>query len=166
MNTKKIAFMGIATALIFVATQIRIPVPVTQGYVNLGDGVILICSFLAGPWAIIPAAVGSALSDLIGGYTAYIIPTLIIKGLLAWISYVILNIGKPQRPTFVRRLLAFIPAEIFMAGGYLLFEALPFMYGLKAALLSFPFNLVQAAVAVVIAMSVTSAKTVRYRLIK
>lgn len=161
MNSKKVAFLGIAIALVFVATQIKIPVPITQGYVNLGDGVILICSYLAGPFAAIPGAVGSALADLTAGYSQYALPTFIIKGLVALVSSLILKTSAAE-PSFIKKLLAFIAAELFMAGGYLAFESLPFMYGFKAAILSFPFNLIQGACAVIIGMAVTSPKTIKF----
>ena len=41
----RIAVAGVMAALIFVATQIRIPIP-TGGYLNLGDVMINICSFV------------------------------------------------------------------------------------------------------------------------
>ena len=77
---RKVAICGLMAAFVFVATQIRIPTAI--GYINLGDPVILISSFILGPIAFFPAAIGSALSDLIAGYAQYIIPTFLIKGLM------------------------------------------------------------------------------------
>ena len=72
---RKVAICGLMAAFVFVATQIRIPTAI--GYINLGDPVILISSFILGPIAFFPAAIGSALSDLLAGYAQYIIPTFI-----------------------------------------------------------------------------------------
>ena len=66
-NRKKtlrlIAFCGITAAFVFLGTQLRIPTAI--GYINLGDAVILIASYIIGPAAFFPAAIGSAISDVI-----------------------------------------------------------------------------------------------------
>ena len=78
---KKLTFSGVMAALTFIATYfIKIPNPI--GYIHLGDGVILAGATLLGPAAILPAAFGSALADLLGGYSVYIIPTFLVKGLM------------------------------------------------------------------------------------
>ena len=64
-----IAVCGIMAAFVFLGTQLRIPTSI--GYMNLGDGVIMTASYILGPAAFFPAAVGSALSDLIAGYPVY-----------------------------------------------------------------------------------------------
>ena len=46
---RKVAICGLLAAFVFVATQIRIPTAI--GYINLGDPVILISSFILGPIA-------------------------------------------------------------------------------------------------------------------
>ena len=67
-NRKKtlrlIAFCGITAAFVFLGTQLRIPTAI--GYINLGDAVILIASYIIGPAAFFPAAIGSVLSSAIG----------------------------------------------------------------------------------------------------
>ena len=79
-----LALGGMMASLVFVATYFfKLPVSITQGYIHLGDGFILLGASLLG-WASIPAAaIGSALADLLGGYTLYILPTFVIKGLVA-----------------------------------------------------------------------------------
>ena len=43
MSTKKLCAMGLLVALTCVATMIiQIPIPATQGYVNIGDSIVLI----------------------------------------------------------------------------------------------------------------------------
>lgn len=149
MNTKRIALAGVFTALVFVMTfLIRIPIPATEGYVNLGDAVILTASFLLGPFAAIPAAIGSALADLMGGYAHYIIPTAVIKGAMGGVAGLILK----KQKTTSRRIIAFVLAEVIMVGGYFAFEAMPFMYGPSAALLSVPFNAIQGLAGILVAL--------------
>ena len=90
-SLKVIALCGVFAALVFIGTELKIPTAI--GYMNLGDGVILIASYFIGPAAFFPAAIGSALGDLIAGYPVYIAPT--FAGILA---------------------------ELIMVGGYFAFE--------------------------------------------
>ena len=72
LNVQKLTLCGVMAALVFVMTYFpKIPVPVTGGYVHLGDGAIFLSVLLLGPLGIPAAAVGSMLSDLIGGYMVY-----------------------------------------------------------------------------------------------
>lgn len=135
----RLALSGIFAAAILIFTQIRFPTGI--GYVNLGDGFILGASFLLGPWAFFPAAIGSALADLMAGYPVYIPATFIIKGLMGLIAGLLLR-GKSVN--LFRRIAACAIAELIMVVGYFSFEALPFMYGPAAAAGSLIPNLVQA----------------------
>ena len=153
---RKVAICGLMAAFVFVATQIRIPTAI--GYINLGDGVILISSFILGPIAFFPAAIGSALSDLIAGYAQYIIPTFLIKGLMGYVAGVSL---RKVKVTVVKKVIIGIIAEIIMIAGYFIFEALPFMYGWQAAAGSLFFNMIQGIAAVVIFVPVTSIPAVK-----
>ena len=48
-NIRKLVLAALLAALTAVATMIiRIPTP-TQGYIHLGDGMVLICGILLGP---------------------------------------------------------------------------------------------------------------------
>ena len=50
MSTKKLCAMGLLVALTCVATMIiQIPIPATQGYVNIGDSIDLISAIFFGP---------------------------------------------------------------------------------------------------------------------
>ena len=147
---KKLALCGLLAAFVFVGTQIRVPTAI--GYINLGDAVILIGSFILGPIAFFPAAIGSALSDLLAGYPQYIIPTFIIKGLMGLTAGVLL---RKSEATAVRKILTGVIAEIIMVAGYFVFESLPFMYGVEAAAGSLFFNMIQGIAAIVIFVPVT-----------
>ena len=56
-NLKTIAYAGVLAALVFVGTELHIPTAI--GYINLGDLVILLSSYILGPLALLPAAIGS-----------------------------------------------------------------------------------------------------------
>jgi len=160
-NLRKIAFAGVAAAFIFIGTQIRVPTAI--GYINLGDAVILISSFILGPLALLPAAIGSALSDLLAGYAQYIIPTFLIKGLMGFVAGVLLN---KSGVTVLRKLITGIIAEVIMVAGYFVFESLPFMYGPEAAAGSLVFNLIQGVAAIVIFIPVTSIPAIKKQSLK
>lgn len=147
-----IAECGILAALVFIGTELRIPTAL--GFINLGDGVILIASYFLGPAAFFPAAIGSALGDLIAGYPVYIAPTFIIKGLMGLVAALIMSrsTGKNGLSILVRASAGLI-AEMIMVGGYFAFESV--MYGVEAALGSVAFNLIQGAVAIVLAIPLT-----------
>lgn len=152
------ALCGVFAALVFIGTQIRIPTAI--GYINLGDGVILIASYFIGPAAFFPGAIGSALSDLIAGYPMYIAPTFLIKGLMGLAAALIMTGAHGKKaPGFVIRLAAFLGAELIMVGGYFIFESL--YYDIAAAAGSVVFNLIQAGAAIVIAIPLTYAINIR-----
>ena len=148
---RKIAICGVFAAFVFIGTQLRIPTAI--GYINLGDAVILIGSFVLGPVAFFPSAIGSALADLIAGYPQYIAPTFIIKGLMGLISGILFIKGDVSVP---RKIITGLIAELIMAGGYFVFESLPFMYGVEAALGSVLFNAIQGVAAIIILVPVTA----------
>lgn len=139
-QTLKLAFGGMMAALVFVATYFfKLPVSITQGYIHLGDGFILLGASLLG-WASVPAAaIGSALADLLGGYTLYILPTFVIKGLVAAVAVGALRAKRPYWLTVA--LLA--AAELLMVAGYFVTEWLLLGYGLAAAAGAVVPNLVQ-----------------------
>lgn len=113
LNVQKLTLCGVMAALVFVMTYFpKIPVPVTGGYVHLGDGAIFLSVLLLGPLGIPAAAVGSMLSDLIGGYMVYVLPTFLIKGLVALVAWKLCRKDQP-----LLALLSFLLAEAVMVLG-------------------------------------------------
>lgn len=136
----KITSIAVTAALVFVITWlIRLPVPVSAGaYLNFGDVVIYIAAFiLGGPMGAIAAGVGSLLADLAGGAAVYALPTLIIKGAMAFLVGAIMA----KRRKFGFFVLSCILAGAIMVAGYFVFEYL--MFGFAYAASALPFNLVQ-----------------------
>lgn len=150
-NLKRIAIGGIFAAFVFIGTELHIPTAI--GFMNLGDAVILLAAYLIGPAAILPAAIGSALGDLLAGYPVYIIPTFIIKGVMALVAALIFGNRSGKKPAFLKRLTAGLAAEAVMIAGYFVFEA--FLYGALTASGSILFNLIQAAAALIVAIPLT-----------
>ncbi len=150
-NLKKIAVGGIIAAFVFLGTILHIPTAV--GFINLGDAVIFLAVFLLGPAAALPAAIGSALGDLLAGYPVYIVPTFIIKGLMALIIALVLGKRSGKKPSFIKRFTASIAAEALMIAGYFAFEMI--LYGAALAVGSILFNLIQAVAAMFVAIPLT-----------
>lgn len=143
-QTKKITYSALMMALVFVLTFIvRIPLP--TGYIHLGDAAVLLSAYILGPWAgLLAAGLGSAGADYFGGYAAYMVPTFIAKGSMAFIFGYFIK----RYPT--RNILFFaFPAIIDMALIY--FAAEVIMYGsLVSPLVNVPFSILQGTVGIVI----------------
>ena len=152
MNNKTFRYVMAAlfAALTCVATYfIHIPVPMLNGYANLGDAVILLSAFLFPSMpTLIASGVGAAVADAISGYGIYIPATFVIK---AGVFAIAMLIGKRGG---WRRVLATVAAELFMVLGYLVFEMWIVDIG-AGAVASIPGNLVQAGVSAVVALVVT-----------
>ena len=146
LSVKKLTMAGVMAALVFVMTYVpKVPVPVTGGYVHLGDGAIFLSVLLLGPLGVPAAAIGSGLSDILGGYMVYALPTILIKGLVALIAWKIWKEG-----SWVRAVIAFVLAEIAMVAGYFAFECA--MYGAAAAWAAVGPNCIQGIAGVVLGM--------------
>ena len=142
-----LAYGGMLAALVFVATYFfQLPVSITQGYIHLGDGFILLGASLLG-WAAVPAAaIGSMLADLLAGYTIYCLPTFLIKGAVAAVAVLAVRGRKPYWLT----VLLLVAAELVMVAGYFVVEWLFLGYGLAAATGAVVPNLVQGLSGVII----------------
>ena len=141
-KVKQLAIGGLLSALVLLATYlIKLPVPVTNGYVHLGDGVIFLSAMLMGNFAALIAGVGSALADLLGGYFHYIAPTFVIKAVMGLMAAKLTRSGSQLRNFFV-----FCGAELFMVAGYFVFEG--FFYNWAAAAGGIAPNLLQGAAGV------------------
>ena len=146
INVKQLTLCGVLAALVFVLTYFpKVPVPVTGGYVHLGDGAIFLAVLLLGPLGIPAAAIGSGLADLIGGYMLYVIPTVIIKGLVALVGWKLYKKG-----SWVSAVVAFVLAEAVMVLGYFVFEC--FTSGAPAAAAAILPNVVQGVAGVVLGL--------------
>ena len=70
MKTRKITMSALFTAMVCVATLfIHLPVPMTGGYVHIGDALIyLAATMMPMPYGMAAAALGAGLADAMGGY--------------------------------------------------------------------------------------------------
>ena len=143
-TTQELVFTALMTALVFVATYLpHIPIPL--GYAHLGDAVIFLLALLAPRRAMLVAAcIGSAFADLLGGFAIWIVPTLIIKFVMAEIVY---RIGR-RGPAIAPRaciIAALLLSSLWMAAAYTLAGAVLYA-SLPAALASTPGLLMEGLV--------------------
>ncbi|HPF88857.1 MAG TPA: ECF transporter S component [Candidatus Limiplasma sp.] len=135
LTTKTIALAGMLAALIFLATWL-FKVPVASGYIHLGDGFILIAASMLGWPAVLAAALGSALADLLAGYSIYMLPTFLIKGAMAAVA-----VWGCTRQTQPVKMLYMLLAEAVMVVGYFFTDFL--LYNWAAATGGLIGNLLQ-----------------------
>ncbi len=140
-DTRKITLAGILIALVTVMTVlIHIPIPGSQGYVNLGDAVLIFSGLFFGPlMGGLTGGIGSALADLLLGYTAYVPVTLIVKGLEGALAGLLMRTHLKKYPLVIA-----LMCGLWMVLGYYLAEI--FLYGPVAALAAVPANLGQGLV--------------------
>ena len=84
-DTQKLALTSLMTALILAATiAIRIPIPLTQGYIHLGDAMVYFgVIVLRRRNGSIAAGLGSSLADVLGGFAVWAPWSLVIKSGMA-----------------------------------------------------------------------------------
>ena len=149
-NLKKLILAALFAALSCVATMsIRIPTPGTSGYIHPGDAIVILSGVILGPvWGFLAGGIGSALSDLIGGYFIYVPITFVIKGLVALAAGLLYQkISKNQKSRYIAVILGGVADIILVAGGYFVCEF--FIYGAGAAA-SIPANIIQGVGGLVI----------------
>lgn len=138
-KTHQLVLFAMFASLTTVMTLLfRIPIPSAQGYVNIGDTILLLAALIMGPaagfWA---GAIGSALADLMAGYAIYMPFTFFVKGLEGFIA------GTLYNKTGKISIAVFLPA-LWMTTGYFLTDW--FLYGLAAASVATPINLLQGII--------------------
>lgn len=151
MKTKNTVLCAMLAALVCVATMvIRLPSPF-HGYINLGDGIVLLCGWLLPPiYGFLAAGVGSALADVFSGYGLYAPVTFMLKGGMALIVYGISRAMSRNPRPLASKMIGATAAELTMVGGYLVFES--FLYGFVPSLANVPANAIQGLVGLIAAM--------------
>ena len=151
-HLQKAVLAALFAALTFVATAF-ITVPLPLGYVNLGDAFVLLGGLLLGPvYGALAGGIGAMLGDLMLGFAQYAPGTLLIKAVMALIAagFGAWSAKYGKVAAFGLRAVGGALAEGGMVGGYLLFETV--LYGFAGAAVSVPFNALQGAVGLALAL--------------
>jgi Predicted membrane protein len=151
-SLRRLIVDGLMIAIVFLATYFT-KIPVIQGYINVGDAVIIVAAILFGKKnALLAGAIGSALSDFALGYMIYIPATFIIKGFEGFLMGLIIEkIGKKP----VTQIIAVIIGMAVMVLGYFVAESsilslIDSELGLTQAIASLPYNIIQGVVSAVL----------------
>lgn len=166
-DIKRIVTAALLAAMTCIATMIiKIPTP-TLGYIHLGDGFVLLCGIVLGPWGgALAAGIGSMFSDIFSGYAAWAPATLLIKALTAGIAGFLFHRLKRRKKTAASRyafmIAGGIVGETIMVLGYFLYEAgiaafgsgsfnqAAIAAGVVSSAAGIPFNIVQGAAGILI----------------
>ena len=138
-NSLSLSMIGIFGAFTCVVTMvIAFPIPATNGFINIGDAVVMITGLMFGPIiGGIAGGIGSSLADLFLGYAIYAPATLVIKGLEGFFVGLIANPKKNHKWNY-RDFVAVIVGGFIMIIGYFLYEVM--IFGLPSALYEFILN--------------------------
>jgi uncharacterized membrane protein len=141
---KQLVLVGVTAAFATLAflgtTVIRIPIPASGGYFNLGDTFVMAAALLYGPLVGgLVGAIGPAMADALG-FPQFILATAVVKGVEGILIGLI--VGSRRRPW--RAVIALAAGVLVLVGGYYLFEA--YLYPLLALRIPF-FGVTDAAAA-------------------
>ena len=151
MTAKKLCIMGLLIALTCVATMvIKVPITATGGYINIGDGMVLICAVFFGPeYGLIAGGIGSALGDLLGGYFNWALATVIIKGIEGFAVAKIAGTSDKGNFLNIRKISACVIGLVWMVAGYFVAD---YIIGgsIAASLAGISANAIQAVFAFIV----------------
>ncbi|MCI5481280.1 MAG: ECF transporter S component [Lachnospiraceae bacterium] len=153
-SMKQLTKTAMMAAIIFVCTfTFKIPNVITGGYTHLGDCCIFIGVMVLGrKHGTAAAAVGAALSDLLGGFFVWVVPTFIIKGIMAFVMGTIVEKVLPERKG--NWLIGAVVGGICQIIGYTAVKVV--MLGTAAALATTPTITAQTTIGIIIAAVVIS----------
>ena len=146
IRTNNLVFTSLMACLVLLGTLLfRIPVPMTQGYVHLGDAMIYIGVLLLGKkYGAVAAALGSSLGDVLGGFAFWAPWSFIIKFAMAFLAGSLIE----KRS----KVFSLIAGGLVMCAGYLIAERI--MYGSWAlAAVGLPWNIGQFAVGIAVSLA-------------
>lgn len=150
MTTKELCVQGLLVALVTVCTMVfQIPVSATNGYVHLGDSMILLVAvFFGARYGAVAGGVGAALADLLSGYAHWAPFTFIIKAVMGWLIGKIANF-RGEKFFTPRMVIASVVGIAWMVFGYYIGSGI-LQSSFAVALTSIPENLFQGGIGMVI----------------
>ncbi|CAM3122386.1 ECF transporter S component [Leuconostoc rapi] len=146
-NTKQMTILAVIIALNVVLSYIvRIPVPATNGFVNLVEAGIFIAAILGGArQGMIVGGLSGLLLDLLAGYPQWMFFSLVIHG----IEGLVVGYFGYQKKT-ISQIIGLILGSLIMIIGYLLAGA--FLYNWTAGIASIIGNVAQSVMGLVVAL--------------
>ena len=177
-KTDNLVLTALMMGLVCLATfALKIPNPLTQGYVHIGDAFIFMSVLVLGKKnGAIASTVGAALADIFGGYVIFAVGTFIAKGLMAYVMGEFIERGRHHEDRLAeeaaangqawspRLILSLAPYELLamVLGGltevviYIFVNAI--VYGnMAVGFVSVPGNIGQFVCSMVVAVLLTHA---------
>ncbi|WP_367367030.1 ECF transporter S component [Leuconostoc pseudomesenteroides] len=146
-KSQHIAILAVIIAFnIALSYVVKIPVPATNGFVNLVEAGIFIAALLGGARSgLIVGGMSGLLLDLLAGYPQWMIFSLVIHGaeglLVGYIGY---------RKSILPQAIALLIGSLIMVIGYVLAGAI--LYNWPAGVASIVGNIVQAVMGLIVAL--------------
>jgi uncharacterized membrane protein len=121
-------------ALVFLGTYF-FKIPTISGYIHLGDCMILLTVALFGvKKGALAGAIGGGLSDLVGGFFYWVVPTLFIKCMWAFVTGMIMHkLMKDKKGGFI---IGAAVGGVLHIAAYTVVRAV--IYGVSTAILEIP----------------------------
>ncbi|MDD5795223.1 MAG: ECF transporter S component [Clostridiales bacterium] len=139
-KTKDITKIGIFAALVYLATFF-LKIPSVNGYTHLGDAFIFLAVIIMGyKRGALAGAIGGALSDILGGYLIWVIPTFFIKSIMAIIMGIFIKKCSKLKYSW---LVGAILGGLFQIVAYTIFSII--FFGLEAGIAAIPGFCIQTA---------------------
>lgn len=163
LKTLQMVYVALMVAATCAATMsIRIPT-ITGGYVHPGDSMVFLAAVILGKrYGVVAAAFGMALADVFSGYMIWAPFTLVIKGIMAYITARIAYRSNYDGNNIKNNVFAFLVAGIWMVIAYyftsvvitrfIYVETATLTESLLIALKGVPGNIAQFIVGIVIAL--------------
>ena len=130
---------------------VRVPIAPTRGYIHLGDVGVYFAAFTFGPaMGFLAAGLGTGLADVLGGYAHWAPLSFLFHGLQGLVAGYL-----GYRQVLARQGLGWLLGSLIMMGGYFLAEVV--LYGIGAAFVEVPGNVIQAAAGGIIAVPLAAA---------
>ncbi len=155
-TTKKLVTAAMFASLICLITLfIKIPSPF-KGYINLGDGIVLLAGWMLHPvYSFLAAGIGAALADILSGYAIYAPASFVIKGLMAQTACFCYMFFQKKCGTKTSYIIGGIFAELCMLLGYFIFEG--FLFGWAIAAVNIPINAIQGIAGILLGVFLAQA---------
>jgi len=149
METRKMVYMALFITMVFVATNIRIHLPLgTGGLVHIGTLMMFAIALKYGKaYGAISAAIGMSLFDVMMGWGAWAPGTFVVRLLAGFLVGLIAHSKGSAGSSMIKNILAISVGGIVIVSGYYMFESI-FITNFHGALLSIPGNLMQIAIGV------------------
>ncbi|MCY6482900.1 ECF transporter S component [Clostridium aestuarii] len=159
MKIKRVVLIGLFAAICFIGTAMHIPIALggSNSMIHLGTTAIFIAAILIGKDAALAGAIGCALFDGMNPmFTAWVVPTFIVKGLTGYAAGKIAFAGNKKGNSMKQNILAFIVGGLVSLFGYFIVNWLVFV-GFHTAMLKMITSLSTTALGVAITIPIAAA---------